>query len=162
MSSVYSHFFSKKIQHICLSLDANFNELLTNDIVSFEQLGPACKRCWFLKYLKASLYFIYVYLHTKCYSSVNIHLCITVPNILFISNTLLGLSLALCNCSSRALLFGRFRHMFPVPLWIWLHNFVWYRYRVFVLLNVMFLTHLNFTKLISFCISMYVFVTRVL
>ena len=32
--------FSKKFQHICISLDVNFNELLTNDIVSFEQLGP--------------------------------------------------------------------------------------------------------------------------
>ena len=32
-------FFSKKIQHICVSLDLNFNESLTNDIVSFEQLG---------------------------------------------------------------------------------------------------------------------------
>ena len=36
----YSHFFSKKIQHICVSLDVNFNESLTNDVVSFEQLGP--------------------------------------------------------------------------------------------------------------------------
>ena len=35
----YSHFFSKKFQHICVSLDLNFNEPLTNDIVSFEQLG---------------------------------------------------------------------------------------------------------------------------
>ena len=33
-------FFSKKFQHICVSLDVNFNELLTNDVVSFEQLGP--------------------------------------------------------------------------------------------------------------------------
>ena len=33
-------FFSKKFQHICVSLNVNFNELLTNDIVSFEQLGP--------------------------------------------------------------------------------------------------------------------------
>ena len=31
---------SKKFQHICLSLDVNFNESLTNDAVSFEQLGP--------------------------------------------------------------------------------------------------------------------------
>ena len=37
----YSHFFSKKFQHICISLDVNFNESLTNDVVSFEQLGPA-------------------------------------------------------------------------------------------------------------------------
>ena len=33
-------FFSKKFQHICVSLDVNFNESLTNDIISFEQLGP--------------------------------------------------------------------------------------------------------------------------
>ena len=33
-------FFSKKYQNICISLDINFNESLTNDIVSFEQLGP--------------------------------------------------------------------------------------------------------------------------
>ena len=32
-------FFSKKFQHICISLDVNFNESLTNDVVSFEQLG---------------------------------------------------------------------------------------------------------------------------
>ena len=36
----YSHFFSKKFQHICVSLVVNFNELLTNYVVSFEQLGP--------------------------------------------------------------------------------------------------------------------------
>ena len=36
----YSHFFSKKFQHICVSLNVNFNKSLTNDIVSFEQLGP--------------------------------------------------------------------------------------------------------------------------
>ena len=36
----YSHFFSKKVQHICVSLDVNFNETLTNDVISFEQLGP--------------------------------------------------------------------------------------------------------------------------
>ena len=33
-------FFCKKLQNICVSLDVNFNESLTNDIVSFEQLGP--------------------------------------------------------------------------------------------------------------------------
>ena len=33
-------FFSKKFQHIRVSLDLKFNESLTNDIVSFEQLGP--------------------------------------------------------------------------------------------------------------------------
>ena len=36
----YSHFFSKKFQHICISLDVNFNKSLTNDVVRFEQLGP--------------------------------------------------------------------------------------------------------------------------
>ena len=34
-------FFCKKFQHICVSLNVNFNEMLTNDIVSFEQQGPA-------------------------------------------------------------------------------------------------------------------------
>ena len=34
------HFFSKKFQHICVSLDVNFNESLTNHVISFEQLGP--------------------------------------------------------------------------------------------------------------------------
>ena len=34
-------FFSKnKCQHICVSLDVNFNESLTNDVVGLEQLGP--------------------------------------------------------------------------------------------------------------------------
>ena len=33
-------FFQQKIQHIYVSLDVNFNELLTNDVISFEQLGP--------------------------------------------------------------------------------------------------------------------------
>ena len=36
----YSYFFSKKFQHICIPLDVNFNESLTNNIVSIEQLGP--------------------------------------------------------------------------------------------------------------------------
>ena len=40
VSSFCTHFFSRKIQHICVSLDVNFNESLTNDIVSFEQLSP--------------------------------------------------------------------------------------------------------------------------
>ena len=33
-------FFSKKFQHICVSLHVNFNASLTNNVVSFEQLGP--------------------------------------------------------------------------------------------------------------------------
>ena len=33
-------FFQQKFQHICVSIDANFNEWLTNVVISFEQLGP--------------------------------------------------------------------------------------------------------------------------
>ena len=40
MQKLLTFFFSKNFQHICVSLDVNFNESLTNDIVSFEQLGP--------------------------------------------------------------------------------------------------------------------------
>ena len=40
-------FFAEKFQHICISLDVNFNESLTNDIVSFEQLGPECSKIIF-------------------------------------------------------------------------------------------------------------------
>ena len=43
----YSHFFSKKFQHICVSIRVNFNESLTNDAVSFEQLGPDVFRLLF-------------------------------------------------------------------------------------------------------------------
>ena len=32
-------FAAKKFQHICISLNVNFNESLTNDVISFEQLG---------------------------------------------------------------------------------------------------------------------------
>ena len=35
-----SRFFQQKISDICVSFDVNFNESLTNDIISFEQLGP--------------------------------------------------------------------------------------------------------------------------
>ena len=35
-----AHIFSNKFQHICISLNVNFKESLTNDAVSFEQLGP--------------------------------------------------------------------------------------------------------------------------
>ena len=36
-----THIFSaKKFQNILVSLDVNFNKSLTNDVVSFEQLGP--------------------------------------------------------------------------------------------------------------------------
>ena len=60
-SSSYSHFFSTIFQHICVSLDVNFNKLLTNDVVSFGQLGPevASLMPWF--FLKR----IYTFVGTK-------------------------------------------------------------------------------------------------
>ena len=38
----YSHFFSINICVFAIFNDQNFNDTLTNDIVSFEQLGPGC------------------------------------------------------------------------------------------------------------------------
>ena len=40
----YSHFFSKNISIYAIFNDQNFNDTLTNNIVSFEQLGPACEK----------------------------------------------------------------------------------------------------------------------
>ena len=58
----YLHFFSKNFQHICVLLDIHFNESLTNDIVSFEQLGPdyfaLC--CYDMNALFAYLFFLLV------------------------------------------------------------------------------------------------------
>ena len=34
------HIFQQKYYHICHFNDQSFNDTLTNDIVSFEQLGP--------------------------------------------------------------------------------------------------------------------------
>ena len=39
----YSHFFSKNISVYALFSDQNFNDTLTNDIVSFEQLDQEIK-----------------------------------------------------------------------------------------------------------------------
>ena len=36
----YLHFFSKNISVYAIFNDQSFNDTLTNDIVSFEQLGP--------------------------------------------------------------------------------------------------------------------------
>ena len=36
----YSHFFSKNISVFAIFGDQSFNDTLTNNIVSFEQLGP--------------------------------------------------------------------------------------------------------------------------
>ena len=40
VSSSYSHFFHKNISIYAVFNNQNFNTTLTNDIVSFEQLGP--------------------------------------------------------------------------------------------------------------------------
>ena len=37
----FSHFFNKKFWDINIQ---NFNDTLTNDVVSFEQLGPGCSK----------------------------------------------------------------------------------------------------------------------
>ena len=54
----YPHFFSKKFPHICVSLDVNFNESLTNDIFTFEHLGPEIqfKQKRGLKMIKLSIW----------------------------------------------------------------------------------------------------------
>ena len=38
--SSFSHFFSKNISIYAIFNDQSFNDTLTSDIVSFEQLGP--------------------------------------------------------------------------------------------------------------------------
>ena len=48
----YSHFFSKNISIYAIFSDQSFNDRLTNDIISFEQLGPGKyiadekQKCW--------------------------------------------------------------------------------------------------------------------
>ena len=36
----FSHFFSQNISAYAIFNDQTFNDMLTNDIISFEQLGP--------------------------------------------------------------------------------------------------------------------------
>ena len=43
MCKSYSNFFSKNISIYAVFNDQSFNHMLTNDIVSFEQLGPDVK-----------------------------------------------------------------------------------------------------------------------
>ena len=56
LQKLLTFFQQKQIQHIWVSLDVNFNESLTNDVVSFEQLGPAIlahiywRTAWFFSY----------------------------------------------------------------------------------------------------------------
>ena len=59
----YSHFFSKKFQHICISLDLNFNESLTNDAVSFEQLGPGPLEFEIMSLLFSFFFFFFFFFH---------------------------------------------------------------------------------------------------
>ena len=56
LQKLLTFFFSKKIQHIYESHNVNFNESLTNDIVSFEQLGPD----FFLGVCKNKIHFGYL------------------------------------------------------------------------------------------------------
>ena len=62
-------FFQQKISAICVSLDLNFNKSLTNDIVSFEQLGPVLIRSIWKKNKKKNTHTINVYLQYEIYSS---------------------------------------------------------------------------------------------
>ena len=54
-------FFSKQFQRICVSLDLIFNESLTNDIVSFEQLDPEGRR-----HTKRIIFFFRKLFHREC------------------------------------------------------------------------------------------------
>ena len=61
--SSFCSFFSKKIQHtcICVSLDVNFNESLTNDVVSLNN--------WAQKLPKSKQYIVFVFMY--------VHVCIS-------------------------------------------------------------------------------------
>ena len=52
-------FFSKNINVYVIFNDQSFNDTLTNDIVSFEQLGPGCKNLeWYNHVLLYPIYFV--------------------------------------------------------------------------------------------------------
>ena len=55
LQKLLKFFSANKFQHICVSLDVNFNESLTNDIVRFEQVGPDC-------YLYREIFFYCLYM----------------------------------------------------------------------------------------------------
>ena len=48
LQKLLTFFFGKNFQHVWVSLDVNFNKSLTNDIISFEQLGPYYFLCDFI------------------------------------------------------------------------------------------------------------------
>ena len=61
-------FFQQKISaysRICVLLDVNFNESLTNDIVSFEQLGPEHLQKCILRYLYLASVVIWLWLSAR-------------------------------------------------------------------------------------------------
>ena len=45
-------------QKNCVSLDVNFNKSLTNDVVSFEQLGPETQLYWVLNFRFFGVFFV--------------------------------------------------------------------------------------------------------
>ena len=59
-----SHFFCKNISVYAIFNDQSFNDMLTNDIVSFEQTGPALQLCFdcyiyrVLNYFKHHVYYV--------------------------------------------------------------------------------------------------------
>ena len=49
MQKLLTFFFQQKhVAYMRLSNDKSFNDTLTNDIVSFEQLGPGCQQVIYL------------------------------------------------------------------------------------------------------------------
>ena len=67
-------FFSKKFQHICVSLNVNFNESLTNDIVSFEQLGPSLQLSFLCVFFESKDNLVDFYCNSLDIASVQCHL----------------------------------------------------------------------------------------
>ena len=57
--------FALKFQHICVSLGVNFNESLTNNVVSFEQLGPEWQTVWIPIRLLNRKHLIWIYIFYK-------------------------------------------------------------------------------------------------
>ena len=65
-------FFSKEFQHICVSVDENFNESLTNDVVSFEQLAlivSVSEFCYLLDKKKMNVMLLFTGIYTLDYKN---------------------------------------------------------------------------------------------
>ena len=68
-------FFQQRFQHICVSLDVNFNESWTNDVVSFEQLGPdMCASVQSYQSLLSTRWILYPLLSEMCTVKILIRL----------------------------------------------------------------------------------------